>query len=124
MARKKTVQIRGDRALEYDGDGNLVGVRRLPSLPNGSAGPDLRSLKAIDLVGFNSVAEAQFVELLSAMCEQMPQGVPVRVARAEVAFQLGVSTETAKRYIEKFCYALSAPFQVVDGNILRKDEPS
>ncbi|MBC7077208.1 MAG: hypothetical protein H5T92_02695 [Synergistales bacterium] len=64
-------------------------------LPNVDVPRDLASLKAMDIIAFNSEAEQAFVELLAAMCDAAgPAGVPVRSARAEVAFRLGISTET------------------------------
>lgn len=88
---------------------------RLPPPP-----PDLETLKVVDILGFNAAAEKAFVSMLSALCEKMPDGVPVIGLRAEAAFRLNISTETAKRYIEKWCYAFSAPFQVRDGFVFRK----
>lgn len=82
--------------------------------------PDLQTLKAIDILGFNAAAEKAFVEMLANLCKRMPEGVPVVGTRAEAAFRLNISTETAKRYIEKWCYAFSAPFTVKDGLIFRK----
>lgn len=123
MARKKkVVRVQGDTALEYEQgeDGQrLVGVRRLFSLD--SVDDDLGTLKATDILAFNSAAERQFCRLLEQMCGQAgAAGVPVRVARAELAFRLGISTETVKRYIEKWC-APSAPFLIRDGCIFRKE---
>lgn len=130
MARKKNdvvgkvVRIHGNRALEYeqraDGSQSLVGVR--PLLDSQVQVPDLVSLKAMDVIAFNSEAERAFVALLSAMCDASgAAGVSVRVVRAEAAFKLGVSTETVKRYIEKWCVAPSAPFEVRGGQIFRKE---
>ena len=82
--------------------------------------PDLETLKAIDILGFNAAAEKAFVSMLSALCEKMPEGVPIVGLRAEAAYRLNISTETAKRYIEKWCYAFSAPFTVHDGFVFRK----
>lgn len=82
--------------------------------------PDLQTLKHIDLVAFSQSAEQAFVAMLEHLCQRMPEGVPVLATRAEAAFRLGISTETAKRYIEKWCFAFSAPFAVKDGLIFRK----
>jgi len=119
----KSVRIeRGDKAdvaMEYtqhrSGKEILSSVRYLPHARE----RDLASLKAMDIIAFNSEAEQAFVELLAAMCDAGP-GVPVRSARAECAFRLGVSTETVKRYLEKWT-APSAPFAVVDGVITKKE---
>lgn len=82
--------------------------------------PDLETLKVIDILGFNAAAEKAFVSMLSALCEKMPEGIPTVGLRAEAAYRLNISTETAKRYIEKWCYAFSAPFCVRDGFVFRK----
>lgn len=124
----KSVRIeqgeKADTVLEYEhrrsGATTLVGVRYLPKVSN--AIPDLTSLKVTDIIAFNSAAEQAFVELLAAMCDAAGEfGVSVRVARAEIAFRLGVSTETVKRYIEKWV-APSAPFFIRDGMIFVKTE--
>lgn len=81
---------------------------------------DLGTLKEMDIVAFNKSAEAQFVRLLRQMCRANPGGVPVRVVRAECAFRLGVSVETVKRYLEKWC-APSAPFRILDGAVFEKE---
>ncbi len=118
---KATVTKSGDvttvRIVDFHGQKppqNTEAVK-LPPAPH-----DLETLKAIDILGFNAAAEKAFVSMLSALCEKMPEGVPIVGLRAETAFRLGVSTETAKRYIEKWCYAFSAPFQVRDGFVFRK----
>jgi hypothetical protein len=90
---------------------------KLPPSP-----PDLETLKVVDVIGFNAAAEKAFVTMLSALCERMPEGVPVIGLRAEAAYRLGISTATAKRYIEKWCYAFSAPFTIRDGMVFKKKE--
>lgn len=119
---KKSVRIRkgdkGDVALEYE-RGELVGMRRLASAP--VPREDLESLRALDTLEYSRALEREFVRLLGVMLDAAgPAGVPVRSARAECAFRLGISTETVKRYLEKWCFALSAPFEVRDGAIFRK----
>lgn len=110
------------RALEYEhrqgGPPSLTGIRVLVDAP--LPGRDLAGLKHLDIVAFNSEAEQLFVELLAAMCDVAGDaGVSVRAARAECAFRIGVSTETIKRYIEKWT-APSAPFEIRDGAIFKK----
>jgi hypothetical protein len=99
---------------------SLSGVGSSPP-PEPPAEPeDLGTLKEMDIVGFNKAAERQFVEILRRLCRANPGGVPVRVVRAECAFRLGVSTETVKRYLEKWT-APSAPFRLLDGMVLLKE---
>lgn len=121
---KATVIKNGDvttvRIVDYHGHPPEPPQELAAGMP--SAPPDLQTLKAIDILGFNAAAEKAFVSMLSALCERMPEGVPVVGTRAEAAFRLGISTETAKRYIEKWCYAFSAPFTVRDGLIFRKEQ--
>lgn len=118
---KATVTKAGDvttvRIVDYHGKPSPPPTDpvKLPPAPI-----DLETLKAIDILSFNAAAERAFVEMLGALCEQMPDGVPIVGLRAEAAYRLGISTETAKRYIEKWCYAFSAPFQVRDGFVFRK----
>jgi len=98
-----------------------------PVLPTATLEPSARvnkstldNLKALDLVEFNREAEQMFLSMLDTLCKQIPDGVNVRALRAECAFKLGISTETAKRYIEKYCVAFSAPYQLRGGNVVRK----
>jgi len=122
-SKSKTVVIKGGRALEYDERGELVGVRALAQAGAAQAGVDLEALRALDALEYNRALEREFVRLLSAMCDAAgPAGVPVRSARAECAYRLGISTETVKRYVEKWCYSLSGPFVVVDGAIRRREK--
>jgi len=120
--KEKSVRIlkEPDVALEYDERGELVNVRSLENAKSKPVKEDLVSLKAMDIIAFNSVAERRFVQLLTALCNAAgPAGVPVRSARGEIAFRLNISTETVKRYLEKWC-ATSAPFAIRDGAIFRK----
>lgn len=126
----KDVRIDGDRALTYerydDGVERLVGVRRLaPSLP-----PTARILddidKSLDVIEFNRRAEEAFVMLLEGMLAAADdrgseRSVSVRDVRAECAYRLGVSTETIRRYLEKYT-APSAPYRLAGGRIT--DRPS
>jgi hypothetical protein len=82
--------------------------------------PDLETLKHVDILAFSAAAERAFVQMLEHLCKKMPEGVPVVGLRAEAAFRLNISTETAKRYIEKWCHAFSAPFTIKDGMVFRK----
>lgn len=120
---RATLHRRGDvttvRIVDYHGQPVTASRDLSAGLP--SPPPDLETLKNVDILGFNSAAERAFLAMLSALCEKMPDGVPVVGARAEVAFRLNVSTETSKRYIEKYCLAFSAPFFIRDGLIYRKD---
>jgi len=111
------------RVVERQGRGSEgQGMPALPPLPQAQVPPDLDTLKVLDSIAFNASAEKAFVALLSALCDAMPDGVPIIGLRAEVAFRLNISTETAKRYIEKWCYAFSAPFTVRDGAVFRKEK--
>ena len=111
--------IKGERALEYDERGELVGVR---ALAQGALASDLEALRSLDTLEYSRALEREFVRLLGGMIDAAGSaGVPVRSARAECAYRLGVSTETVKRYLEKWCYSWSGPFVVVDGAIKRKN---
>lgn len=122
----------GKARISRRGDVTTVRVvaargRRRKAATDGTALPaveiptgDLDALKVVDAIAFNRSAEHLFLALLSAWCDKMPDGVPLVGFRAEVAFRLNVSTETAKRYIEKYCMALSAPYMVRDGAIVRR----
>ncbi len=120
---KATVTKNGDvttvRIVDFHGEPTPPPTDpvKLPPAP-----PDLATLKAIDVLGFNAAAEKIFVQMLLDLCEKVPDGVPVVGLRAETAYRLGISTETAKRYIEKWCYAFSAPFFIRDGFIFRKQK--
>lgn len=128
---KSKSMIRGRAVVHRHGDVTTVRVvdyhgERQGAVDFLSAGaavsppPDLQTLKGIDLIAFNQSAEQSFLAMLEALCAAMPDGVPLVGARAETAYRLGVSTETAKRYIEKFAFAFSAPFRIKDGMIFKK----
>jgi len=70
-------------------------------------------LKQFDLVEFNRQAESAFRELLTGML-----GWTVVDIIAEAAWQLDISTETARRYLMKYT-AKSAPWRIVDGTLRR-----
>ncbi len=118
---KATIKTAGDvttvRVITQRGNNKMgadVGAVDIPLL-------DLDSLKVTDIVEFNRAAELQFIKLLDGLCDIYPSGVSVRGLRAETAYRLGVSTETAKRYVEKYCVAFSAPYELRGGSVVRKD---
>lgn len=104
--REKTVRMKGKTALEYQNK-ELV-----------EEGEDLETLKLIDIIAYNQANERRFAALLDSMLEKAP-GVPVRHVIAEAAYRLGVSIETAKRYLTKYT-APSAPYVVQGGQVVRK----
>jgi len=120
---KATVIKSGDvttvRIVDYHGKPEPPPELSEPLPP---APPDLETLKHIDVLAFSAAAERAFVQMLEHLCERMPEGVPVVGLRAEAAFRLNISTETAKRYIEKWCHAFSAPFIIRDGLIFKKKD--
>lgn len=73
------------------------------------------ALKAIDVIAFNTQAERSFVGFVSELVSAERVSV-VDVIR-ESAFELNVSTETAKRYLLKHT-ARRASFAVVDGVVV------
>jgi hypothetical protein len=118
---KATVIKRGDvttvRVIKQPRNEPQAAERAIISAP---PLPDLDNLKVLDLVEFNRAAEQAFLDMLERLCYEMPEGVSVRGLRAETAYRLGVSTETAKRYIEKYCVAFSAPYELRGAMIFRK----
>lgn len=106
MAKRKVVM---EYAVGDDGPAELVGVRRQRSgeLREGEhdnmraawAGVELPSaqLKEWDVVAYNHQAEA-------AMLMWLARVVPIsaRVAMHEIAYVLGVSTVTVRRYLDKY----------------------
>ena len=77
---------------------------------------DLSALKKLDLVEFNGAAEHHFVALLKQMILADGGRTSYMQAVQETAYQLDISTETAKRYLLKYT-ARSAPFEIHDGLI-------
>lgn len=72
---------------------------------------DLGFLKSVDLVAFNQSAETAFVRIVTAFLSDEGQPQPVKMVLAEAAFELDISTETAKRYLLKHS-ARRAEFRV------------
>ena len=59
-----------------------------------------QGLKQTDIISFNQDAEAAFIGLISGILREEGQ-LSYRDAIQEAAFELNVSTETAKRYLVK-----------------------
>lgn len=76
---------------------------------------ELNTLKALDLTEFNSRAEQEFVKLVSDFIHEEGEQ-RIRSVLAEVAFELNISIETAKRYLLKHS-ARRAEFIVNDGKV-------
>ena len=62
---------------------------------------ELGYLKSVDLVAFNYSAERRFVDVVRAFLREEGSPQSVNSVIAEGAFELDVSTETAKRYLLK-----------------------
>jgi len=78
-----------------------------------------QGLKQSDILSFNCDAEKAFVRLISQILQE-DGPLAYRDAVREAAFELNVSTETSKRYLEKHC-ARRAEFSIADGFVtLRK----
>ena len=72
---------------------------RTPRSQARAASPS-QGLKQTDIVAFNQDAEVAFVALISGILREDGQ-LSYREAIQEAAFELNVSTETAKRYLVK-----------------------
>jgi hypothetical protein len=105
MKRKRKITPLGDNTI-------LV----TPQLSTKSG--ELATLKNLDILAFNEEAELAFVKLITEFChERGGAGVKLREVYAETAYELGVSTETAKRYLLKHT-ARRAEFVVVGSTVL------
>lgn len=88
----------------------------------------LRVLKSTDLVAFSELAEEFFVHLTRELLAEVP-GEKVKVAEVlrEASYEIGVSTETVKRYLMQHT-ARRAEFRVfqgyvfINGNYVSRDE--
>lgn len=76
--------------------------------------PD-QGLKQTDIISFNQGAERSFVKLLQGIIRE-DGPLTVREAIREAAYELNVSVETAKRYLEKHS-ARRAEFSISDGYV-------
>jgi hypothetical protein len=77
--------------------------RTRPAKPsNGRHAPEKpdQGLKQTDIVAFNQSAETAFVVLISRMLQE-DGTLSYREALQEAAYELNISTETAKRYLVK-----------------------
>ncbi|MBI4675705.1 MAG: hypothetical protein HY741_29030 [Chloroflexi bacterium] len=93
------------------GDGSLL----VEPVPVRERVHNLNTLKSLDLIEFSSVAETEFVKLITALCGD-GSSPSVREATAEAAFELNISIETAKRYLLKHT-ARRAEFVITDGKV-------
>jgi hypothetical protein len=76
--------------------------------------PD-QGLKQTDIVSFNHEAERSFVKLIQDIIRE-DGPLSYREAIREAAYELNVSIETAKRYMEKHS-ARRAEFSISDGYV-------
>ena len=74
-----------------------------------------QGLKQSDILAFNHEAEKSFVELISELLQENGS-ISYREAVREAAFELNISIETAKRYLEKHS-ARRAEFCIDDGSV-------
>jgi hypothetical protein len=74
-----------------------------------------QGLKESDILAFNHDAEAAFVSLITGILQEDGK-LSYREAVREAAFELNVSIETAKRYLEKHS-ARRAEFYIEDGSV-------
>jgi hypothetical protein len=77
--------------------------------------PD-QGLKQTDIISFNQGAEQSFVRIIQGIISE-DGPISVREAIREAAFELNVSVETAKRYLEKHS-ARRAEFSISDGYVI------
>lgn len=77
--------------------------------------PD-QGLKQTDVVAFNHEAEPAFVSLIKGLIQSENGAISYREAVREAAFELNVSIDTAKRYLEKHS-ARRAEFSIADGSV-------
>jgi hypothetical protein len=75
-----------------------------------------QGLKQSDILAFNHEAEMSFVELISGLLQE-DGSITYREAVREAAFELNISIETAKRYLEKHS-ARRAEFSIEDGSVI------
>jgi len=77
---------------------------------------NMSALKLFDIMEFSTAMEERFVRLLAAMLVMVKEyagedGMSVQQAVAEVAYRLGVSVATVKRYLQKHAVSIG-PFKV------------
>ncbi len=81
------------------------------------ADTELKALKTIDIISFNARAEERFVALLATLVKSSENNeITIIEAIRECAFELDISTETAKRYLLKHT-ARHARFQIQNGKV-------
>ncbi len=77
---------------------------------------NMSALKLFDIMEFSTAMEERFVHLLAMMLVMVKEyageeGMSVQQAVAEVAYRLGVSVATVKRYLQKHAVSIG-PFKV------------
>jgi hypothetical protein len=77
---------------------------------------ELASLKQIDIIAFSQAAEDGFIRLVWQLCKETSGQVAAREVYSEAAYELGISVETAKRYLLKHT-ARRALFAWVNGKV-------
>ncbi len=74
-----------------------------------------QGLKQSDILAFNHEAEKSFVKLISELLQE-DESISYWEAVREAAFELNISIETAKRYLEKHS-TRRAEFCIDDGSV-------
>ena len=100
-------------------DSAETSVSSVEPLVAGPRSPIKLPSKGMDIIEFNRAAEDEFVKLVRTLIKEEGGSVSVSVVRQEAAYLLGVSVETAKRYIEKYT-ARSAPFMIEEGMVTHR----
>lgn len=77
---------------------------------------NMSALKLFDIMEFSTAMEERFVRLLAMMLVMVKEyageeGMSIQQAVAEVAYRLGVSVATVKRYLQKHAVSIG-PFKV------------
>lgn len=79
-----------------------------------------QSLKSTDLVAFNQEAEPAAILLISGILKHEGR-ITYKNALREIAFEVGISTMTAQRYLERHL-ARRAEFKLEDGFLILRSK--
>lgn len=117
---KKSTRIKPSKPIQTAAEGRKGIAKPIQPAADKRKGIEKpgQGLKQTDIVAFNQDAEVAFISLITGILKEDGK-LSYREAIQEAAYELNISTETAKRYLVKHS-ARRAEFSIEDGSVTLK----